>query len=119
MKKLTRKEALKHHINLWNWLTENPEKYKENYHFFLENDVKHNCFACEYSKQNGSFHCNDDCIIPIFAEQETCADDDSVFSLWCDALSDGDKKSRNRAKYAKIIADSGREALKALNKEVK
>lgn len=39
------------HIELWNWLADNPGKHKRDWFPISdEDDVLHDCFACEFTK---------------------------------------------------------------------
>lgn len=61
---LTRKQAIKEHRKMWNWLAEYPEKDKSDY--LKSNDfeyVDNECFLCHYSQQNEGKCCGKECII--------------------------------------------------------
>lgn len=60
--KLTKKEAIAHHRKMWNWIADRLEEhhrgcdvhmYKAKYikENFPYNDIKHNCFCCQYAAQ--------------------------------------------------------------------
>lgn len=67
--KLTRKQAIKEHRKMWNWLAEHPEKDKGDY--LESNDFEYNgfeyveseCFLCHYNHQNEGKYCGEECII--------------------------------------------------------
>lgn len=112
---MTKREALESHIELWDWLADNPLMCKSEWPGFdlLEHNIRHECFACEYNKQNNNKFCNERCIIPEFSMFGNCQHDHSAFSRWEVAI--WENNPNESPKYAKIIADSGREALKALD----
>ena len=69
-KKLTKKEALKIHQDLWNWLSQNPDKEKRDWPEWIINGgstiyCQNNCPACEYNEQRESatMYCGSACII--------------------------------------------------------
>ncbi len=60
--KLTKKEAIKRHRELWTWLAENPTKEKQDWPGWVRYDAALNdCFLCEYalkSRKNDSNRLN-------------------------------------------------------------
>lgn len=59
---LTKEEAIAHHRKMWNWIADRLEEhdlgwdifmYKKKYieENFPYNDIKHNCFCCQYAAQ--------------------------------------------------------------------
>ena len=48
---MTRKEAIRNHRKMWNWLAENPGKWKRDYLMRYDPEAKlvANCYLCEYT----------------------------------------------------------------------
>lgn len=101
--KLTKKEAVKLHRELWGWLAENPMKKKEDWPemdkykpLFCE------CFPCQYIRKQQEKEC-DECLF-IWPDPTKHTDDAlcqySLFGKWTAAT-----KPEERSKYAALIRD--------------
>jgi len=84
--KLTEKECIRYHRELWNWLAENPEKQKtdwpgfKNFHY----GITSHCFACQYVANN-SMVCYDskNCLF-VWRNPLGCMQDGAEFAIWDD-----------------------------------
>lgn len=113
--KLTKKKALRHCVAMWEWLTENPLKEKEDWPEWEENGGKFqalsHCFACEYNLQQDYNYCNRNCIIPCFASIGHCTRRGSPYIYW--SRNDSIESS---IRNAEIIRNSAKTALMKLQK---
>ncbi|MDR2744431.1 MAG: hypothetical protein LBB66_04455 [Desulfovibrio sp.] len=103
------------HIELWQWLHDNPGKKKEDWPWWRKHDTYASglCFACEYAGElmwsgfhpSESIRC-DNC--PLNDEiMLGCTGEEGAFARWQDATRDGDYDSAK--KYAAHIRDAWRE----------
>lgn len=108
---LTKEEAIAHHRKMWNWIADRLEEhhlgcdihmYKAKYikENFPYNDIKHNCFCCQYAAQEVDDILKHFCIYcplrwgteantdAFFCEQGNCDisievfDSDEEYGLW-------------------------------------
>ena len=111
--KLTKKQAIKLHRRLWNWLAENPGKNKEQWPEWEFNGGKvvrmiADCPACEYAhmKQGINFPCD---VCPIVWPGFSCQHkkDNNIYNgLYQDwNCEDSDIYSSKRKKLALKIAN--------------
>lgn len=101
MKKLTLKETIKKHVELWTWianktLEEKRVVRKEEYFKIGEEIPLSHCFCCEYDEQNGG-NCLS-CPLNWGGYEKRCSDD-VVYLKWCI-----EKDYKKSAKLARKIA---------------
>ena len=84
------------HMELWNWLADNPDKYKNDWFEFMEsNNLPHlYCFACEIDFVMGE-NCD---YCPIL--NEIGCFDDGLYSKWYH-----ETNLQQRSEYARQIAN--------------
>lgn len=98
--KITRREALEIHVELWDWLAETGCEDKLLWPGWgTYGDMRNSCPCCEYSQGN----CK---ICPMKDFWETCLLIESDFYLWNKADSKEERK-----KYARRIAEGARTEL--------
>ena len=102
MRMKTKEDYIAKHKELWNWLSENPDKTKEDWPGWKINEhMDNNCFLCGYVDMvvgGGCFDC------PIsWGRTEMCTDDYPKLSYYL--LYEGALKLKDKATYAKIIAN--------------
>jgi hypothetical protein len=112
---MTESEYKALHIELWQWLYDNPGKKKEDWPRWRKHDTYAAgfCFACEYAGElmwSGfphpeSVRC-DNC--PLNQDiMRMCRDKEGAYARWYDAIQDGDEEAAK--KYAALIRDAWRE----------
>jgi len=107
MKKITRREVLRLHRRLWNWLAEHPTAMKCEWVEWKRNggkipEMEASCPCCEYVQENEHGSCQS---CPIDWQGINCLhrkhwDDKGFYNKWSNA-----KTRKTKAKYAKLIAE--------------
>lgn len=110
--KLTKRQAVRKHIKMWDWLAKHPGRWKLGYfqaHPRLtipENE----CYFCDQAR----LQCGACLGAPVlWSKVGGCEDIGSSFLNWVCAASDEDL----REKYAKQMVDGGRKILKRLRRK--
>ena len=85
------------HMELWNWLADNPDKSKEDWMVIVKCSFDerplHNCFACEYDHSS----CEN---CPFSENIIGCFDDDGLYSKWYH-----ETNLQQRSEYSRQIAN--------------
>ena len=95
--KMTRKEAIRLHRELWGWLAENPMKQKTDYPKFKTECVRNDCYLCEFAGSQCA-KCPVEWPKPRYVSPCYCMK--SYFGEWDDA-----KLPEERSRLAAIIRD--------------
>ena len=100
---LTRKQAIRLHRELWDWLYENPEKGKDDWPRWEFNEgkikeVENDCFLCELAMRDGVVICEKCILSPIPYKPVFCLN--CLYDRWHNA-----ETNKTRKKYAAIIRD--------------
>lgn len=100
LKKL-RKDYIAKHREIWNWLSENPDKEKMHWPgWSIYESVPNNCFLCGYADATAEMSCHN---CPIdWRRTEHCMDREPVLSYYL--LYDEATTLKDKTKYAEIIA---------------
>jgi len=113
MKRLTKRKALEICRELWVWLADHPEKWKNEWPGWEKyGKMKAYCPCCEYNEQHGYHYCNAACLIKW--PGGICLNDFSPYRQWAGAISPA-----IRTKYARKIVKLCDEALARLPKRKK
>ena len=104
--KRSKKEAIRLHREMWNWLYENPvvedKSFNEKWDWPGWEQVKYidtYCFLCEYNSSHNNNYCRDQCILN-WNSLNSCINENSAYTEWEHA-----KTIEGRKKYAKLIRD--------------
>ena len=93
--KLNKKETIRLHRELWDWLYKHPSKDKEDWPEWARNygysSVRNLCFLCDYKGI---------CCPVSWVKTDTCQGKGSYYFSWSSA-----KTLKTRKKYAKLIRD--------------
>ena len=111
MKKLTKKEAIKLHRKLWNWVADETlrlkrkvkkEEYFYRNHIDREDIPKNKCYCCEYDEQKQDKCTNKSCkYCPIsWGNRDNDCEKPSYYSEWNYAID-----YKEAAEYARKIAN--------------
>ena len=103
---MKKEDYIKSHIELWDWLAENPDKEKDDWPGWERFDFDESyleelsyCFACMYDAEKGGDYCVN-CLFE-WPDNYRCEDSyDSPFVKWQNA-----KQNKTRTKYAKQVRD--------------
>ena len=96
---MTKKEAIKMHRSMWNWLAETGREYKfDTPEIQAFPDLFNDCFLCEYSKVCNSGKSHDCCkFCPLeWPEIEQCYGkdwQDGIYDKWLEAENIGERKA--------------------------
>ena len=86
MKKLTVKEAIRQHREMWDWLSKHPEKGKRYYmgKFYPNEVILNDCWLCEVNKEKRTLgRWLPTCCILDWEVLGTCYDSkEAYFRLW-------------------------------------
>lgn len=99
--KLTRKQAIKLHREMWSWLAETGAKCKSNWPRFKDlYETAGYCFCCEFEEIHKGHYCGATCILVWPPDDRGCSEQNDPFTKWYSA-----KTKKTRQKYARIIAE--------------
>jgi len=112
MKEITKEEALRKCVAMWDWLADNPSSKKIDY--YTENDIeerpRYECYACEYAFQKAGKSEYDYCITrsvcahcPVWDQEDPngcmmCCNDGSPYQRW-------ENYKGSRSENAQWVAD--------------
>ena len=106
MTKRSKKEAIRLHRELWDWLYKNPVVEDKSFNEKWDcpgwdriESIKFNCFLCGYHFEHNGYYCRGNCILN-WNTSEGCLHENSIYFKWKDA-----KTIKGRKKYAKLIRD--------------
>lgn len=104
----TKKQLKALHVELWNWLAENPEKSKDDWPRWEFNrgtikEAENLCFACEAADVPTKNNC-DGCTCS-WGEYSTCEPDEDGYSIYEEWKR---KTGEERTKYALQVRDCWR-----------
>ena len=75
--KLTKREALRKSIEMWDWLAKTGNSKLDWFKFKRITDIPSSgCYLCEWAEQNNPAHCCDRC--PLYP----CIDDSEPYKMW-------------------------------------
>ena len=117
-KRYTRRESLKYCLKMWTILAKQGGASKDDVYAdmrrkdkSLPESVDNDCFACEYLMTHKGSHCDSKCIMDgAWGEgKHSCQAEGNNFQKWEYA-----RTPKTRRKYAQLIADGAKRALKRL-----
>lgn len=100
---MTREEAILNHRKMWNWLADNPGRWKEDYlrKYDPEAELYSNCYLCEYVREHHNCYCEG---CPVEWPDGCCTDDSGrLYNKWFSFTIDDDYTKA--AEIARQIAE--------------
>ena len=75
---MTKKETIRLHRELWNWLADNPAASKIDWPGWKTYNAVEHCFLCEYAER----HMESGCCLLDWEDTNTCYDSGSLYARY-------------------------------------